>query len=365
MSLLYRDSSGNETSIAGLNGLSGELVYGASTIKSGINSNAVGTLDVGYGAIYSVTFDSPMSDTNYIIVLSPTRAETTVSFLPDSKTVNGFQYYLSVNHRVSDVVGVTWAAFELYSAEGLADIEKDISDLQAAQKNNYKHFYQSAYSGSIFKISGFKEASDASWGETFILRQRGGETILLSIGANWQDNTREENYVAFRIGAGHRKITSMQFDYNNRDLYIVMSPRGELYISQINGEVDNLTISSNATIPDSGVYTIDIVDPTDVESIGLTPTGHTSGGSVVAKRNGQVVTVEIDNVKIDDGTDGLSLYSGLPAPAGVAETAYGFASDSADFNKTILVQVASDALRFHGATANHSYYGSIVYITND
>lgn len=364
MSLLYRDSSGNETSIAGLNGLSGELVYGASAIKSGINSNAVGTLNVGYGAIYSVTFDSPMPDTNYTIVLSPTRAETTISLLPDSKTVNGFQYYLTVNHSVSDVVGATWAAFELYSAEGLADIENDISDLQAAQKKNYKHFYQSTYASSIFKISGFKNTSGTSRGETFILRQRGGETILLSIGANSQDNTDKRNYVAFRIGAGFNKIVSIQFDYINRDLYIEMDSFGDLYISQINGEVDNLTISSNATIPDSGVYTIDIVDPIAVKDISLTSTGHTSGGTVVAKRNGQVVTVEIDNIKIDDGTDGLNLYSGLPAPAGVVN-AYGSAVDSADFNKTILVQVASGNLRFYGATANHSYYGSIVYITSD
>lgn len=367
MSLLYRDSSGNETPIAGLNGLSGELIYGASTVKSGTNTNVVGTTDAGFETTYTVTFDSPMPDANYTVVLSPLSAETTVSFLPNTRTVNGFQYYLKANHNVSGNVGAIWSAFELYSVERLEAMENDITDLQSYAESDYKHYTKNVYDGDVIKISGFRALSSYSNGETFILRQRGGETLLLSLDANNQDINVSNNYMAFRLYKGFSKITRLVFDYVARELYVTVASYGALSISQICGDTDTLELTTNATIPNTNVYTIPIIDATtqSVETIAPTNHGYTTG-NIVVRRNGKIVTVSFTSLLVNANTDGLNMFTGLPMPY---ETVYGSAYLTTDPTKSIHIQVISYAgtgvFRMTGGSAGSSYNGHITYIASN
>lgn len=129
MSLLFRDNQGHETPVAGLNGLSGELVYGASTTRSGTFST--GNIAANSSITKDITFSSPMPDADYVITVDyggegsgvgTNRLYLFTTFY--NKTVNGFRLRVqNTSSAVADIENLNWYAFKLYTVEGLADLE--------------------------------------------------------------------------------------------------------------------------------------------------------------------------------------------------------------------------------------------------
>lgn len=111
MSLKYRDASGIETPVAGLNGTSGELVPSVSLYQTGQDLHTVTTIYAGDIRSYTVTFTTPMPDANYDISASPLRVESNISI--SAKTKNGFTYYIEAISSVSGNYGINWTAFKL------------------------------------------------------------------------------------------------------------------------------------------------------------------------------------------------------------------------------------------------------------
>jgi len=135
MSLLYRNQSGNEKAIAGLNGLSGELVYGASTVRQGLIN--VPSIDAESTADVTVVFDTPMPDTDYQVTIEyPTVGTLNLICWVKNKTANGF--ILGVGRpmdKESQPNVIKYTAFKLHSVEGLEDLETAVNDLETSKQD--------------------------------------------------------------------------------------------------------------------------------------------------------------------------------------------------------------------------------------
>lgn len=118
MSLKYRDSHGNETPVAGLNGTSGELVPSVALYQKGTKVSETTSWVPGDSGIFSIAFSTPMPDTSYDVILGIDTPEITVSAAYD-KSVNGFKAKVE---NVSSVtyagrIELSWQAFKLMTDE--------------------------------------------------------------------------------------------------------------------------------------------------------------------------------------------------------------------------------------------------------
>jgi hypothetical protein len=117
MSLKYRDSSGTETPVAGLNGTSGELVPSVSYYQSGTYT---GALPVGYST-NTVIFSEAMPDTDYIVTLSTGGSYGSLLLQVLSKTKSGF-VFSALNENAGQLSSpeIKWQAFKLMTDESRA-----------------------------------------------------------------------------------------------------------------------------------------------------------------------------------------------------------------------------------------------------
>lgn len=118
MSLKYRDSSGTETPVAGLNGTSGELVPSVSLYQKGSKLSDTDNWIPGDSGIFSITFATPMPDADYDVIVGIDTPEINVSVAYD-KTVNGFKAKVE---NVSSItyagrIEIYWQAFKLMTDE--------------------------------------------------------------------------------------------------------------------------------------------------------------------------------------------------------------------------------------------------------
>lgn len=133
MSMLFRNQNGVETPVAGLNGLSGELVYGASTIRTGTVS---GTVSAGSYDYKTVAFSSAMPDADYLVDTSIIATNTNGNNLVyhvenDTKATNGFRFILrNLNDKDSITYEIHYTVYKLYSVESLVDLETSVSSLE-------------------------------------------------------------------------------------------------------------------------------------------------------------------------------------------------------------------------------------------
>lgn len=119
MSLKYRDSSGTETPVAGLNGTSGELVPSVALYQSGTVTFEV--IVAFENTSENVVFQTPMPDTDYEVSLSISNS-IFVGLSIDNKTVNGFRVYAyrPVDEATPLAPIVKWTAFKLMTDESRA-----------------------------------------------------------------------------------------------------------------------------------------------------------------------------------------------------------------------------------------------------
>ena len=125
----------------------------------------------------------------------------------------------------------------------------------------YKHFNITAKSGSIIKLSGFGAFDNDSLGETLLLREKGGETILFAYGSYYGDVNEDSNYIARRFSENATNyITSIVVNKANRDIYVTVASGGDLDVVQIGGIRRDFAYEKNATIPSSNTQTVTIKD---------------------------------------------------------------------------------------------------------
>ena len=124
MSLKYRDSQGNETPVAGLNGTSGELVPSTALMKSGVASVSMpNTSSLDQLFTVQVTFDTPFEDANYVLNVDQCEvSEAEINRVFD-KTASGFYIAVMYNRQRTTVPSynvtarIPWQAFKLMTDE--------------------------------------------------------------------------------------------------------------------------------------------------------------------------------------------------------------------------------------------------------
>lgn len=158
MSLLYRDNNGNETPVSGLNGLSGEVVYGASTVRTG--TVTITAKETAYGT-YGVTFAEPMPDDDYVVNLSISGLSggnwhnKTFNVSYENKTKNGFVICVGKPNDTAIEAGVIvkYTAFKLFTVEGLSDLESNVTELQAVVPSGASSSNQLALASKTLSVN--------------------------------------------------------------------------------------------------------------------------------------------------------------------------------------------------------------------
>ncbi len=113
MSLKYRDSQGTETPVAGLNGTSGELVPSVALVQRGV-FNLPATSGQDSTGVVSVTFSTPMPDTDYEVMLVDGTVWGRLLYV-DTKKTTGFRVRWMQVQASGYLLATqgTWTAFKL------------------------------------------------------------------------------------------------------------------------------------------------------------------------------------------------------------------------------------------------------------
>ena len=128
MSLYYNNNAGVLLPVSGLNGQSGELVVGTTTVKTVSQAYTVGA---GGTAKYTVTFDTPFSDANYILGYPKHNSNNShITYQVINKTADGFTFFVTNPYSALLADTVTWTAFELYTASDVATLQDDVATLK-------------------------------------------------------------------------------------------------------------------------------------------------------------------------------------------------------------------------------------------
>lgn len=270
MSLKYRNGSGVETPVAGLNGTSGELVPSVSVIRSGSYTPS-GSVQVQEDLSFSVTFDTPMPDNDYQVIFgssSNSTASGTIQCAVRSRTTTGFTGVIrNVGiDPVSELSGTfTWFAFKLMTDEDRALDEQAIADLQAVvpsvatSTNKLIANSQRFASVEIPATSGAPAWRRISFtncqGVTLLIGARGGERAILAIpkNASWSnDKAVQGGYTFTCLDKSFEKILDVRFDYTNFYLYIQLAGYSDpCVITQIDGNPNFTATYEDTTAPGS------------------------------------------------------------------------------------------------------------------
>jgi hypothetical protein len=112
MSLFYNNNAGVLLPISGLNG---ELVIGASTIRTGSKTSETSSWSTQETGTFIITFNEPMPDADY--VLDITMDKTGISHEVTEKTKNGFKCQVMNirNSTIPSTITISYRAFKLYT----------------------------------------------------------------------------------------------------------------------------------------------------------------------------------------------------------------------------------------------------------
>lgn len=117
MSLKYRNSQGNETPVAGLNGTSGELVPSVALKQSGVINVEVTEINVLVEK--TVTLSSSMPDTNYEVIITPPNVPNG-TWAVSNKTTTGFIFTFLKTAGNTGNVAFNYSAVKLMTNEDRA-----------------------------------------------------------------------------------------------------------------------------------------------------------------------------------------------------------------------------------------------------
>ena len=130
MSVKYRNASGQETIIAGLTP-GGDIEAGAVMTRSGVKT--VGAVAVGDSGITQITFDEPMPDTDYDIIVYPFEiADRKISCYPNYKTTTYFNViYSNMGSTALTNFRIEWKVFKTYTVQHAQQNAESIATIEA------------------------------------------------------------------------------------------------------------------------------------------------------------------------------------------------------------------------------------------
>lgn len=264
MSLKYRNGSGVETPVAGLNGTSGELIPSVTYFQKG-RASAVATSS-GF-VVGTVTFTNPMPDTDYAIVMNTDNSNTLYQNRILSKTVNGFEFRTETaeSSEFGSQINFGWQAFKLMTDENRALDEQAIADLQAVVPSVATSTNKLIANSQRFASIEIPATSGApAWrrvsltnckGVTLMLGARGGERAILAFPkhASWSnDKAVQGGYTFTYLDKSFEKILDVRFDYTNLYLYIQLAGYSDpCVITQLDGDPTFTATYEDTTAPGS------------------------------------------------------------------------------------------------------------------
>ena len=249
MSLKYRSSNGTETPIAGLNGTSGELVPSVSVIRTGqIN---LPTTEAGAWNTFEVTFDTPMPDADYQVIMDNTNVAYVHVQAVINKGANGFGGILYTRDVISsrNQSVVKYTAFKLMTDEVTA---LDEARIEQNTKNFAPNFSATSsyavgdyctYQGVLYRCTVAHTAS--AWNSSHFTATNVGSEIHNKITINGVNgNFYVKDYASTEA---YSNINNLNTVYNNM-------PNGSRYTAY----VASITTLNGNPLPGSrdGIITI-------------------------------------------------------------------------------------------------------------
>lgn len=121
--------------------ITGELkrIAGRGTVEYGASTVRTGTITVTFtqpedSQTIAATFDTPMPDSDYILIVHPTNASNSTAFCASSKTKTGFAGLARITNNDPSLpkdITYVYTAFKLHSVEGLEELENSVSNLES------------------------------------------------------------------------------------------------------------------------------------------------------------------------------------------------------------------------------------------
>ena len=321
MSLKYRNASGVETPVAGLNGTSGELVPSVALKQSGAVS--VPSLDVQAETSIHATFTTPMPDADYEVSTEESGGSWGRIISIVDKTASGFSMrFLNCSGSIMTASTVKWTAFKLITDESRALDEAAIAQNTSDIANKCLKYTQLTSSDNINNIiapGNYGGYNGDGVGGTFPYSGNSQFAILV---------TQAREYVYQLLQAGE----ALYMRYTGVSSGV---PTGwSTWVQFI----------SNMLTSGSGTRNADYLD---------------SNSSVTYEINGRVCIVKIAAVFGVNAAVGSVLFTGLPACATATVNSVICSRDSV---KALNVDTSGGNLTLRtAALAGEQYYGEIVY----
>ena len=319
MSLKYRNASGVETPVAGLNGTSGELVPSNSLLQSGTLD--FGTMAQDENKSMTVTFQTPMPDANYEVTYE-TLTTGGVALVVFAKSATGFILNCinlnsgAVSHRIR------WQAFRLITDEAReadeAAIAQNTSDI-ANKCLKYTQLTSADNINNLIAPGNYGGYNGDGVGGTFPYTGNSQFSLLVT-------RAREYRYQLLQSGADvWQRYTGVSGDV----------PTGwSTWIKMLN--------TSDST--------------SSVGSKSCDATKFSSGDKIFYQVSGKVVVVYANSITTTASVNG-NIASGLPAPIS-ATYGFMFDTDGVPYKFTINTNTAISAVIPSGKIIS----GQFVYI---
>lgn len=251
MSLKYRDSSGTETPVAGLNGTSGELVPSVALKQSGTAAIYMpNTSELTDLFTTTVTFDTPFDDTNYVLNIDQCEvSEAEINRVYD-RTTTGFTVAVMYNRKLTEVPSynvtarIPWAAFKLMTdevheadsthiAQNTANFASAFSETTSYAVGDYVTYngvlYKctTAHTAGVWVAGHFTQVTVGGTLSDIVPSDASSSNKLVATNAIYKTLTRYWNDVGVRFIKLSNAYPTFGLKTNN---YIVSCRNGETYL---------------------------------------------------------------------------------------------------------------------------------------
>lgn len=336
MSLKYRNASGVETPIAGLNGTSGELVPSDSYVQKGIATVSMpSTSTIDQLFTKHVTFTTPMPDTDYVLNVDECEVSEAEINRVYNKSTTGFDIAVMYNKSRTTVPSynvtarIPWTAFKLITNEDRALDEQAIADLQTDKQDktldtpltigitqqttvegalgglNNNQYLKDVYGGYAVGTTNWWKVpnmfiADVDYtfrSNIFLLHDRNGNWIgLLKIGDN---GNNERQAVLINIGGTPSAGNEFYFDSATCTLYYSLT-WSRMQITQLSGQKIGLVTQASSSSEATGFTRITPINLMTTSSVTSGSTSLiTSGGVYDALKTKEIVWNTSKSVTIE------------------------------------------------------------------
>ena len=377
MSLGQISRTGAKVPIAGLNGLSGELVPSVSYYQSGSKTSDTTSWGTGETGTFSINLSENMPDTDYIVV--PTLNVVGVSVIVHAKAVNSFKATVRNDRAetIAQAITLSWQAFKLMTDESraldeaaIAQNAADIDAIEAVMPTKAT-FGKSLTAASI----GLEPSTGYTVKEFLTAFNNAGYTEATFLWSYAECPYITDGTTTVQVG-GTAVVSIPYASATRRDAIIMDCNTGHAqyfigFTNSTNGVIRKILLNSDLTSTVTSGSTAPITSGGVYSYINTVNTGTATkesgiGGNITYRKCGRLVTVCIDNIRSTSGdmVAGQKLAADLPVPT--LDTL--FPVQCAYSGESRLFQITTGGLFY-----NHTYsstlaegagvFGTVTYIS--